>query len=168
MFDTMTFTKVASSLCGALLVLLLTKWAAEELFHVGSHGGEQAYVIEVESDEVAEAEAEVPFEELMAAADPGDGAKVFRKCSACHKVVDGENGAGPHLYNVVDRPKAAVEGFSYSSALAAMGGEWTVDNLNAFLENPKGYVEGTSMGFNGLGKAEDRAAVIAYLSSVSN
>ncbi|MGB7243882.1 MAG: cytochrome c family protein, partial [Sulfitobacter sp.] len=33
MFDTMTTTKVAGGLCGALLVFLLGKWAAEEIYH---------------------------------------------------------------------------------------------------------------------------------------
>ena len=49
MFDTMTFTKAAGGLCGALLVLLLGKWAAEELFHVGGHG-EPSFVVEVEGE----------------------------------------------------------------------------------------------------------------------
>ncbi|MEL6888933.1 MAG: cytochrome c family protein, partial [Pseudomonadota bacterium] len=38
MFDTMTFTKLAASICGALLVFLLGKWAADELYHVVGHG----------------------------------------------------------------------------------------------------------------------------------
>ena len=40
MFDTMTFTKIMGGFCGAFLVFLLGKWAAEEIYHVGGHHGE--------------------------------------------------------------------------------------------------------------------------------
>ena len=47
-----------------------------------------------------------------------------------------------------------------------MAGEsWTPENLNGFLENPKGYMPGTKMGFAGLPKAEDRANLIAWLAT---
>jgi len=161
----MTFTKAAGGICGALLVFLLGKWAAEEMFHVATHG-EASYVIEVEeSDDVAEVE-EVDFATVLASASIEDGAKVFRKCSACHKLEAGENGAGPYLYGVVGREKAAADGFGYSDALATMGGEWTPENLSGFLEKPSSYAPGTSMGFAGLSKVEDRADVIAYLDSL--
>lgn len=165
MFDTMTFTKAAGGVCGALLVFLLGKWAAEELYHVDSHG-EASYVIEVEdSGNGAEVE-EVDFATILASASVESGAKVFKKCSACHKIVAGENGAGPYLHGVVGRPKAGADGFGYSSAMSSVGGEWTPEDLNAFLEKPSSYVAGTSMSFNGLRKVEDRADVIAYLNSL--
>lgn len=169
MFDTMTFTKAAGGVCGALLVLLLGKWMAEELYHVDSHG-EASYVIEVESDEdVADAGgAEEAFETVLASASAEDGAKVFRKCSACHKIVDGENGTGPYLYGVVGRDKGSVDGFSYSDVLASMEGDWTPENLNGFLEKPSSYAPGTSMSFAGLKKVEERADLIAYLDSLDN
>ena len=167
MFDTMTFTKAAGGICGALLVFLLGKWAAEEMYHVDSHG-EASYVIEVESgEETAEVE-EVDFATIMASASVEDGAKVFRKCSACHKLVAGENATGPYLYGVVNREKAAAQGFGYSDALASMGGEWTPENLSGFLEKPSSYTPGTSMSFAGLKKVQDRADVIAYLDSLDD
>ena len=92
---------------------------------------------------------------------------MFRKCSACHKLEDGANGTGPHLYGVVGRDIATVADYgSYSSTLSDMGGAWTAENLNGFLENPKQWAKGTSMGFNGLAKVEDRADLIAYLDSL--
>ncbi|MEO9648635.1 MAG: cytochrome c family protein [Roseobacter sp.] len=167
MFDTMTLTKAAGGVCGALLVFLLGKWTAEELYHVDSHG-EASYVIEVEdSSDDGEVE-EVDFATIMASASVESGAKVFKKCSACHKIVDGENGAGPYLYGVVGRSKAAADGFGYSGAMTSKGGEWTPENLSAFLEKPSAYIAGTSMSFNGLRKIEDRADVIAYLDSLDD
>jgi cytochrome c len=163
MFDTMLITKVAGSLCGALLILLLGKWAAEEIYHAEAHG-EQSYVIEIAGAEPEEPAEEFDIIAVMAAADPDSGSGVFRKCSACHKL-DGSDGVGPHLNGVVDREIAAVGGFGYSGALTGLGGAWTPEELYAFLENPKGYAPGTTMGFAGLKKSSDRADVIAYLLS---
>lgn len=166
MLDTMTFTKAAGGICGALLVFLLGKWAAEELYHV-ELAGEPSFVIEVAgAEDTAEAEEEVDFETLLASADPEAGARQFRKCSACHQLEQGANGAGPYLYGVVGRDKASVEGFSYSEALSSMEGAWTPENLSGFIEKPSAYAPGTSMGFAGLSNAEDRADLIAYLQTI--
>lgn len=167
MFDTMTLTKAVAALCGAFLVLLLGKWVAEELYHVEAHG-EASYVIEVASDEPAEEVEEVSFEELMAAADPAKGAKVFKKCSACHKLEDGANSTGPFLYGLVGRDIASVDGFGYSGALAGLDGSWTAEELDAFLTKPSSYASGTSMSFAGLKKQNDRVNLIAYLDSLDD
>lgn len=171
MFDTMRFTKVVGAVCGSLLVFMLTSWAASALFYTGGgHGGEseaQAYVIDTgEGDASTETAAEGPaFEELYAAADAAAGEKVFGKCKSCHKI-DGTDGTGPHLNGVVDRAKGASAGFGYSDALLAVSDQvWSPENLNGFLENPKGYMPGTKMAFAGLPKAADRANLIAWLAT---
>jgi cytochrome c len=167
--DTMTMTKAVGALCGSLLVFLLGSWAAESLFHVGgSHGDEhhQAYTIDTgEDDAPAEEVAEVPFEELFAAADPAAGERVWAKCRACHKLEAGANATGPYLHGVVGRAVDAASGYGYSGALEEVVDVWTPENLNAFLENPKAYAPGTAMAFAGLPKPEDRANLIAYLAT---
>lgn len=163
MLDTMTLTKLSSGFIGALLIFLLGKWAAEEIYHVELHG-EASYTIPIESNEVAEVEEVIDVAALVDAADIGKGEAVFRKCSACHKL-NGEDGVGPHLNGVVGREIAAVGGFGYSGALTSLGGAWTQEELYAFLLNPKGYAPGTTMGFSGLKKPADKANVIAYLQS---
>lgn len=168
MFDTMTVTKAAAGLFGALLAFLLAKWAAEVIFHVEAHG-EPSYVIEVaDAGGDGEEEAEVSFEELMAQADVEKGAKVFKKCAACHKLEEGANGTGPYLYGVVGRPVAGAEGFGYSAAMQEKGGEWTPEALDAFLAKPSADVPGTSMSFAGLKKVTDRVNLIAYLDSLDD
>jgi cytochrome c len=104
---------------------------------------------------------------LLAAATPDAGAKVFNKCKACHSIEQGgPNKVGPNLWNVVGGPKAHMEGFAYSTALAGMHDQkWTYENLNAFLTNPKEYVPGTKMTFAGLKDPEQRADVIRYLAA---
>ena len=170
MFDTMTMTKVLGAFCGALLVFLLGAWAAESLYHTGgghgAHGEEakQGYAIEVEVASAAGAADEGPsLEELLAAADVSKGAKVFGKCKACHKLDDGANGTGPHLFNIVDRAVSSADGFAYSGALVAVAETWSAENLDAFLASPKGFAPGTKMSFSGLKKPADRANLIAYL-----
>ena len=165
MFDTMFITKVAGGLLGAWLILLLGKWGAEEIYHAELHG-EASYVIEVASAEPDEPEEPVDVAALVAAADPGKGESIFRKCSACHKV-DGTDGVGPHLNGVVDREIAAVDGFGYSGALAGIGGVWDQEALWGFLKNPKGWAPGTTMGFAGLNKESEKANLIAYLGTLS-
>ncbi|KIC13361.1 c-type cytochrome [Leisingera sp. ANG-Vp] len=168
MFDTMTLTKATAGVCGAFLVLLLGKWAASGLYHMDSHG-EAAYVIEVASAEAASDEPEVSFEELMASADAAKGAKVFKKCSACHKLEAGVNSTGPSLYGVVGRDIAAEAGFGYSGALTGLAGKaWTAEELDAFITKPSAYASGTSMSFAGLKKQKDRVNLIAYLDSLDN
>jgi cytochrome c len=171
MFDTMTVTKAGGALCGAFLIFLLGKWAAESLYHTGAeaHGGEevaQAYTIDTGASEAgADVEEGPDFATLYAAADAGKGEKVFGKCKASHKI-DGSNSTGPHLENVVDRAIASIGDFGYSDALKGLGGNWEAERLNDFLANPKAYAPGTKMSFAGLPKGEDRANLIAYLKSL--
>ncbi len=167
MFDTMTLTKAFSGFCAAFLVFLLGGFAAEKIYGEGHHSDDHhaAYVIEIEDDGAEEVVAEgPPFEELLAMADVDAGGTLFqRNCASCHKIADGENGAGPHLYNIVGRDVASVDGFSYSGNLIAVVDVWTAEELNAFIENPSGYAPRTAMGYGGMRDVEDRANLIAWL-----
>jgi cytochrome c len=173
MFDTMTLTKAGGALCGALLAFLLIVWAGSSLFSTssGEHGGEeavaQAYTIDTgaATEPATDAAAEVPFADLMAAADVAAGEKLFNKCKSCHKI-DGTNGTGPHLENVVGRAVGSVADFPYSDAMKTHGGTWDEEPLFHFLEKPADYVPGTKMTFQGFPKPEDRVNVIAYLKSL--
>jgi cytochrome c len=44
---------------------------------------------------------------------------------------------------------------------------WDAATLDAYLTDPKGFIKGNRMSFAGLKKEEDRAAVIAWLSTLS-
>lgn len=103
---------------------------------------------------------------------PGDakaGAKVFRKCKACHQVGDkAKNRVGPELNGIVGRHIASIEGFEYSDAMIAFGEEhetWTAELLDTYLTKPRDEVPGTKMSFAGLRKEKDRQNVIAYLAT---
>lgn len=161
MFDTMVFTKIVGAFCGALLVFLLGQWAADELYKTSRPGMEQAYVIDTGDDEDAEPEVERSFAELLQVADASAGSRQWNQCRACHVMAEGEHGVGPSLYKVVGRDIASIDGFNYSGALP--DGVWTTEEMSAFIEAPREYAPGTSMGYSGMASAEDRANLIAYI-----
>lgn len=122
------------------------------------------YVIEGAAEE-GEADAGPSLATLLASASADDGAKVFAKCQACHNVEHGGgNGVGPNLYGVLGQPIGQhVADFGYSSALSGHGGEWTWENMDAWLSSPRNFANGTSMSFAGLSSAEDRANLMVFL-----
>jgi cytochrome c len=94
----------------------------------------------------------------------------------CHSFEQG--GAplqGPALYGVLGRDIASVPGFTYSSgdgSLSAHEGVWTYENLDHFIERPKGFAPSTAMNFAGInsritGQA-DRINLIAYLRTLGS
>jgi cytochrome c len=122
--------------------------------------------------EVAEegpAEAAKPLPVLLAEADPAAGQSVARRCAACHTFdKDGPNRVGPNLWGIVGRPIGGHAGFSYSSAMAGHGGEWTYEDLDHFIADPKGYAPGTKMAFAGIRRDTERANLLAYLRTLSD
>jgi cytochrome c len=105
----------------------------------------------------------------QAEGDAEAGAKVFKKCQACHAVgPDAQNKVGPVLNGIVGRAVASVPDFAYSETLVAFGAEgktWTPEELAAFLTKPRDYAAGTKMTFAGLRNEDERANVIAYLAT---
>jgi len=94
------------------------------------------------------------------------GSFIFAKCSACHKIGDGNtHGIGPDLLGIIDKDVASNASYGYSQALKSLAGNWDKDRLDKFLANPMKHVPGTSMAFEGLHDEADRAAVIRYLES---
>ena len=97
------------------------------------------------------------------AGDVEAGAKVFKKCKACHYVDKEKNKTGPHLVNIIGRAAGSLEGYKYSKAMKASGIVWDETTLTDYLRAPKKYIKGTKMAFAGLRKDADIANIIAYL-----
>lgn len=113
--------------------------------------------------------APVSFAAMIAAADPAKGNGDATICKACHSVKKGAPAkTGPNLWGVVGRDKASFPGFHYTPALSSLGGKWTYDDLNHFLENPQKYAKGTAMFYDGVKNAEKRAELIAYLRTLAD
>ncbi|GGD59013.1 c-type cytochrome [Croceicoccus mobilis] len=104
---------------------------------------------------------------LLSTADVAKGEAIFAKCQACHTIASGgPNGVGPNLYGTLGEAIATGRGgYAFSDALKSHGGSWTFENMDAWLTSPRAFAPGTKMSFAGLGNAEDRANIIAYLNA---
>lgn len=166
------WNKLFAALLVAGIVAKMSGFVADKVYHEAPLE-KNAYEIEVVEAAASGGTAEEPKVEpilaLLANADLTQGEKLSKACAACHSFTKGgANGIGPNMWNVVGREKGQVSGFAYSDALMQKGGGWTYENLNEFLWKPKKYIEGTKMNYIGLKKPEDRAAVIAWLRTLSD
>lgn len=141
--------------------------ASGKYFHADKPQRPDTMGYEIEGVEASGgADSGPPLAVLLASADAAAGEKVFNKCAACHTVNQGgATGIGPNLWNSMGVPHAHVAGFAYSDALKSKEGNWTWENMDAWLQSPRRYADGTKMTFAGLGKAEDRANLMVYLNA---
>ncbi|MGO4573137.1 c-type cytochrome [Microvirga sp. 2TAF3] len=164
--------KIAGAVFGTLLFVVGVNVIASGLFapkKPAVPGYDLPAPEETVGGESAKAAPAEPLPVLLAKADPAKGQAAAKKCMACHSFEKGgPNKVGPDLYGVVSRPVASHEGFNYSGALKAKGGNWTYEEIDHFINNPKGYVPGTIMAFAGVAKPEERADILAYLRTLSD
>lgn len=161
------FNTAAGWVLGAMALGLGLSILADKYFHGSSapRPAEMGYVIEV-ADTGGDGPAEMSFAEALSLATVEQGERVWAKCQSCHSInAGGANGVGPNLHAIMGANVAAKPGFAYSGALQGLGGQWDWERMNAWLRNPRGYVDGTKMAFAGLSKIEDRAAVALYMNA---
>jgi cytochrome c len=93
------------------------------------------------------------------------GKEIFEKrCTGCH-ALDSDH-EGPRLRGVFGRPAGTVRTFKYSEALQRAKFTWDEDKLDKWLTDTESVVPDNEMSFR-VPKQEERAAVIAYLKSLS-
>jgi len=171
--DSFEFNKIIGAVLATFLCLLALNIVAEAIY-APTEPAKPGYEIDVKQKPAApaavqKAAPEQPIDELFATADLSRGEMTARQCMTCHTFQKGgPNGVGPNLWDIVGRPRASEPGFDYSDAMKAKGATWTIDELNKFLTNPRGYIPGTKMTFAGLPRGNQRADVIDYLNSLAD
>ena len=174
--------KILAAIIMAVLIVSLIGHIGDLIVKTehNKHGGHQektetAYKIDV--PDMGDNQSKIPKKEeiiepissLLVNASAQDGQKLFKKCGTCHNYEkNSSNKVGPNLWNIIDRPKASINGFAYSKALVDLGGKWSYEELAEFLYKPKKYVKGTKMNFAGLKKTQDRANLVLFLRTQSD
>ena len=166
--------KIIVSIFFAVILVLGINKITNIIYHVEKL---ETSAFQVNVTAVASAEAQKSPEDsqegnimaLFASTSAADGAKVFKKCAACHSIAqNGTNKIGPALWGVLNRKAGSISDYKYSKAMVAYGKVWSFEEMNGFLIKPKEWIRGTKMSFAGLKNAKDRAAVILYLNKNSN
>lgn len=174
-----TFNKIAGAVLGTALLVFGLKAVTGIIYHPQPVAADKPGFAVAVAEPAAPAAEEAPAAEgaaaqsigaLLAAADATKGAAEAKACAACHDFTKGgPNKTGPNLWDVVERPVGKHEGFGYSAGFAAKDGQnWTYENLNTFITNPKGFIDGTKMAFGGIKNDAKRANLIAYLATLSD
>ncbi len=117
----------------------------------------------------------------LAEGDVAKGEKLFKKCKACHTIVNGDDvifkggKTGPNLYGIIGRAAASIEGFKYGKSLVAAGEGglvWDEELIAKYVTDPKAFLREhlddggakSSMSFRLKKGGED---IAAYLASVA-
>jgi len=160
-----------NKILGAILGTCLINIAAGSIFRE-EKPEKPGYAIAVKTEAGGKKEAaaqEVPIATRLAKASVEKGQAVAKQCQACHTFEKGgPNRVGPNLWGIVGEPRGQGRGFNFSAAMKAKGGNWTFEELDKFLTNPRGYISGTAMTFAGISNDQQRADVIDYLHTLSD
>jgi cytochrome c len=172
--------KIAGAVLLAGVIAMVTGIVSQALYtgsvgeHHAGHEAKRGYTIEGAESEgdmaaaPAEEAAPVDIGPFMAKADAAAGQALSKKCTACHTFdKGGRNGVGPNQWALVGSHFGHSKDYAYSSALMAMKDKkWGPQELSEFLANPKKYIPGNKMSFAGIKDPQDRANLIAYLSTL--
>ena len=173
------FNKVLCAILSAILVLLLSSFISELLYHPKKTGNKISFLIEEEGGEdkvISDTQtvedsiiSSKDIEELLTKANLVAGEKFATKnCSACHSFeLPIKNKVGPSLAKIMNREVGSLESYKYSKALKENSLNWSYENLYLFLEKPKEWAPGTKMSYRGISKQENLANVLKYLAHIS-
>jgi cytochrome c len=106
----------------------------------------------------------------QAMAEDDAGAKLFKNhCGACHSIDPASPPRqGPNLHGVLQRKAGTLEGYKYSPGLKAAGWQWTPEQLDLWLTDPKALVPDTLMSAYKQKDPDKRKLAIEYLTANAN
>ena len=165
--------KIIVSIVFAVILIIGINKIADSIYYV-EKPEKSAYQIASVTTVASTTSAETSSETgnimaLFASTSAAEGAKVFKKCAACHSIAEGgKNKIGPALWGVLGRQAGSLPDYKYSKAMAAYGKKWSFEEMNGFLIKPKDWIKGTKMSYAGLKSEKERAAVILYMNENTN
>ncbi|MCE2716545.1 MAG: c-type cytochrome [Pseudomonadota bacterium] len=166
------FNKIFASVLVALLCMQIFHLISENLISptplkqniLGIETGN-----EIPANAATPQETSEPIGKILSTASVANGEKIAKKCLQCHTFDKGApHRTGPNLWGVVMNAVAHASDYIYSQAMKSHGGKWTYEALDAYLQKPREYIKGTKMSFVGLSNAQERADLIAYLSTLAD
>ena len=165
--------KIIVSIVLVIILVLGINKMADSIFYVDKpekSAYQIASVTTVASTTSAETSSETGnIMAIFASTSAAEGAKVFKKCAACHSIAEGgKNKIGPALWGVLGRQAGSLPDYKYSKAMAAYGKKWSFEEMNGFLIKPKDWIKGTKMSYAGLKSEKERAALILYMNENTN
>lgn len=171
--DSFEWNKVIGAVLMTLLITTVIGHAGDILVsepEPGHHVKIEGVAASAQPTQAAAAPAAIqPIAPFLAKANLDQGKNAAKVCQTCHNLAKGQGPKiGPDLWGIVGAKVAGHENFQYSDALKKVGGEWTFDQLNQWLDSPQKFAPGTKMTFAGVKDEQQRADVIAYLNSLSD
>jgi cytochrome c len=104
-----------------------------------------------------------------AAADDAAAKLFLNHCGACHTIDPAAAPRqGPNLHGVLQRRAGTLDGYKFSAGLKAAGWQWTPEQLDLWLTDPKALVPDTLMSVYKQKDAEKRKLIIDYLAANSS
>ena len=97
--------------------------------------------------------------------DPQRGEQIYTRCLACHALA--YDRVGPRHCGLFGRRAGSVPGFGYSLVMKNANITWNEKTLDRFLAKPLAMVPGSTMTYDGVPDANERADLIAYLKRVN-
>lgn len=97
----------------------------------------------------------------QAAPDAQRGEQIYSRCLACHALA--YDRVGPRHCGLFGRLAGSVPEFEYSRAMKDSKISWNEKTLDRFLAKPLSMVPGSTMTYDGVPDAKERADLIAYL-----
>lgn len=95
------------------------------------------------------------------------GAKLYKNhCGVCHSIDPAAAPRqGPNLHGLFQRKAGSLDGYKFSAGLKAAGWQWTPEQLDLWLTDPKALVPDTLMSLYKQKDAGKRKLIIDYLAA---